>query len=154
VAVFVVFLGPLAGTILGVLLMGAGLVAAAIAIGARWMLAAPAIVAEDAGVGAAIGRSFRLARGAVWGLTGRYLLFLIMVMLLTAVPGAVIAALAQLALAWGSPRLIAAVTGTGTAVLNAVFQPLLPIMLTLLYFDRRVRTEGYDLQQLTEQLEP
>lgn len=154
VVILVLVAGPIFGSILGTIIAVVGIIAGTIAIGVRWLLTGPAVVAEDFNVFAAIGRSFRLSRGAVWSMLGRYLLFVLMVVLMTTVPSIVIGSLVQAALATGSVRLVAAVSGLGSAAINAVFQPLLPIMITLLYFDRRVRTEGYDLQQMAEQLEP
>ena len=42
----------------------------------------------------------------------------------------------------------------GTIVLSVVLAPILPCALTLLYYDLRVRREAFDLQILSEQLEP
>lgn len=146
-------LGPIVGTVLAVLLSLIALAVTAIALGVRWLLAPAVIVAEDAGVGAAIKRSFALSRGAVWSLLGRYLLFTIMVGILTALPGMVISAFVAVAFYMQSVGLIFAATGLLGALISAFVQPLLPIVLTLMYFDRRVRTEGYDLQQMAGQLE-
>jgi hypothetical protein len=35
-------------------------------------------------------------------------------------------------------------------IFNAVFAPLYPIVLLLLYYDQRVRKEGYDIEQMIE----
>ena len=49
-----------------------------------------------------------------------------------------------------SPVTLAALDGTTTLLVNLVFTPLSAIVLTLLYYDQRIRREGYDVERMME----
>ena len=111
-----------------------------------WSLAAQAVVIENEGVFAALGRSRELVRGSWWRVFGIGVVFVLFVV---AVVAAFFAAssLVELLL---SPGPLASAIASG--VISALLSPVLYIGSTLLYIDLRVRNEGYDLQALANDL--
>jgi hypothetical protein len=109
---------------------------------AMFVMVAPVIVIEDLGPIQGLKRSWRLAKRRFWPVLGISLLAGIMAstlsQILTAVPtfGGLF-----LGLRWGW-ILIAA----GNSAVAILVTPLVSIVATLLYFDARIRTEGFDLQ--------
>lgn len=118
----------------------------------RWLFATQALVAEGVGVTAAIRRSFRLTRGSFWAVAGRLFLFgLITYALQAALDLGILMAAGAVALTRST---MAAVAFQGvTSLISALLAPLTWIALTLLYYDLRIRKEGYDLQQAADSLE-
>lgn len=114
----------------------------------------PAVVLEKRGPVDAIGRSRALARGA-WG---RVFGMLLVLMIITSLPAMVVSTVG----AMGLPLESADVTSAGlltfllsqaaATVLSALTLPLMVIGVLVLYYDRRVRLEGLDLEMDTEQL--
>ncbi|HEX9529896.1 MAG TPA: hypothetical protein VF954_02070 [Acidimicrobiales bacterium] len=149
VGVAVAFSGP--GRVIGVLVaVGAFLVSGpvALAVMALSVMVAPAIVAEDLGPIRGIRRSWRLVRRRFWPVLGTALLAGFMASIL----GSVIGAGPQIAafgigLKWGW-----IILGAGSVVVSALTLPIVAITATLLYFDARIRTEGFDLQVLAMNL--
>jgi hypothetical protein len=155
---------PLLGTlivysILFALVVGLGLlllVVPGIILACGLVLATPVIVLE-AGVSAsgAMGRSWSLTQGSRLRMFGLLLVFVLLVYIpviaLTLVatliaPGAFAAGEAS-----GAPMLIfTAVMG----IVQMVIYPLLYCILTVAYYDMRVRKEGFDLEMLASSLQP
>jgi len=114
--------------------------------GLAWMtmfiMVAPAIVTEQLGPWQGLRRSWRLARRRFWGTMGVALLAgliaWIMGQVLNGVPSVIGLAIG---LHWG--WLFLALGGALTAL---VVTPIAAITATLLYFDARIRTEGFDLE--------
>jgi hypothetical protein len=112
--------------------------------GAFWFLArtfavTPAIMIEDKGAFASLSRSAKLSRGRKWHIFGTLMLaFLIFFVVYFA-----IAIVAQM---------------TGSVVISTVLTvaasilayPLFAIVEMLLYYDARVRNEGYDIEMMAE----
>lgn len=113
-----------------------------------YMVTTPVVVLETlASSFDAFGRSWELtkgARGRVFGLL--FVAGLIANVLPAVVLGAVGAMITQL-----SPSVTFAWTVVA-AVLPVVLTPIVPCVLTLAYYDLRVRREGFDLQLLSDQL--
>jgi hypothetical protein len=145
------------GGLLGVALVGGLLVALAtlaLIVPGIWLfvmysVAVPALLLERIGPVQALRRSFRLVRGRWWPTAGAlvvgYLLISILGALVTAVIMVIPAVVAEdntLAGAVG-----AVVGGTVGSVLTT---PYSAAVVTLLYFDLRVRKEGLDLQLIAE----
>ncbi len=122
-------------------------------LGVRWAVGLPALLAERLGPVVAMRRSWNLVSGMWWRTFG--------ILLLTGVAYVVIS-LALFALFGGIAALIPAVSedvrsaiaAAGTALSDALIAPVFPILLTLLYFDLRVRKEGLDLDQLARETSP
>ncbi len=114
-------------------------------IGVRWLLAGPVLFSEGAGPIQALGRSWRLTQGAWWRTFGLLLLVLLMV----SVVGGGLGYIAQLlALLAPNPMVGLVVQFAVQTLLQALTQPIYFIFLALLYIDRRVRSEGAELDQL------
>lgn len=113
-----------------------------------FMVVAPAVVAEDLGPLAGIGRSWRLVARRYWPVLGIGLLSGVIAYMvttaLTFVPGGV-AVLVGLDWGW----IIVAASGIVAAVITT---PIVTIIAVLVYFDLRIRTEGFDLQMIADEL--
>lgn len=127
-------------------------VAAAIVMSIRWSLSNVVVALEEAGPLHALVRSWRLTAGAAWRTLGTTLV----VALVAAVIGGLISELLGLALAdliFGETSQGALIVRTVIgALLSVAFAPLLPLALTVLYFDQRVRREALDVK--VEPLQP
>jgi hypothetical protein len=114
--------------------------------GIAWMtlfvMVAPAIVTEELGPIQGLKRSWNLAARRFWPTMGVALLGGVMASILGNIVGGIpsFAALA-IGLKWGWILLAA-----GNSLTSLLVTPLVSIVATLLYFDARIRTEGFDLQ--------
>ncbi len=129
---------------IGVLVLGVWL-------GVRWSLAVAAMMAEDIGPIRGLGRSWRLVGGMWWRSFG---ILLVIGILQTIITYAFYAFVLLLSAAISTGNLQLAVISVATTLLGALINPILPIGITLLYFDLRVRKEGLDLDQLAQQTSP
>lgn len=135
----------------------AGLLAVAGFVGMCWLLlfiacgymvTTPAVVLEPlSSAFDSFGRSWELTRGAKLRMLGLGLVALLIASLL---PAIVVQAVGAVILQF--------VPGAQTAwtvvssVVSIMLAPIIPCILTLAYYDLRVRREGFDLQLLSEQL--
>jgi len=127
-------------------LLGCG-VGAAFVMG-LWVVVAPAIVVEGLGPIAGMRRSLRLCTARYWPVLGTALLSGVITYMLSSVVGGVPGVLAAIiGYRWGFP--LVAIGNVATAVLVA---PLTAIVATLVYFDLRIRQEGFDLQVMARDL--
>jgi hypothetical protein len=115
------------------------------------VVATPALLIEQLSPPRALRRSRRLVKGRWWATAGVQLVYVIMIAVLG---GAIGGALGAIALSGGTPSVLFATTisflsGTISGIL---LQPFAASVVTVLYYDLRVRREGYDLQLLAEQL--
>lgn len=141
-----------AGVIIA-LLLWLGMIVVFLVAAAFLFAVVPAVVVERLGPVDAIGRSFRLARGAVGRLVG----LILVCGVLAWIPG------------FGAAWVVALATGTGgeaqevpvrafllqqavSVLAWAVSNPFVVGCLVLQYYDRRVRTEAYDLELATAEL--
>jgi len=107
-----------------------------------WVVVAPAIVVEGLGPIQGMRRSLRLCSARYWPVLGIALLSALITQTLGGVIGGVPSALAAvIGYRWGFP--LVALGNVGIAVL---VEPLTAIIATLVYFDLRIRQEGFDLQ--------
>ena len=113
----------------------------------RWVVAIPALLAEDVGPVRALDRSWTLTRNHWWRLFG---ILLLIYLLTTVVSGAlgVFAFPIALAVPFIPAFARGAIILTVETVASAVVQPALYLCVTLLYFDLRIRHEHFDLDQL------
>jgi Membrane domain of glycerophosphoryl diester phosphodiesterase len=113
----------------------------------RWIVAIPALLAEDVGPITALDRSWALTRNNWWRLFG----ILVLIYLLTSVVSGALGVF-SFPVAVVIPFIPAFVRGaivlTVETVASAVVQPALYLCVTLLYFDLRIRQEYFDLDQL------
>lgn len=116
----------------------------------KWSLAVPAWFVERHRLGAALGRSWELTRDNWWRLFGILALFYVLQFAISLALSSFAALAAVVPSDWA---------GTAIAVqlllrlgLSAVVAPLYPLVLTLLYFDLRVRHENLDLEMLAREV--
>ena len=111
----------------------------------------PAVFTEEAPIGTAIERSWRLTDGAFW----RVLAIIVLAWLLARVLETALAAVFVLA-AGTFPDLPLQVRAflivAVSALMVQVVEPLFTVAVTLIYFDLRVRREGFDLEMMAYQL--
>jgi hypothetical protein len=115
-----------------------------------WSVAAPALLIERTGPVRSLGRSRRLVKGR-WRSTAAVLIVAaVMVALLS---GAFEALLVAIALTSNPSALLAVVVVTlASGISTVVVEPFRAAVTTVLYYDLRIRHEGYDLELLAEQL--
>jgi hypothetical protein len=116
----------------------------------RWVVAVPALLAEDVGPIRALDRSWTLTRDHWWRLFG----ILVLIYLLTSIVSGALGVFSfpvAVALPFIPPFVRGAIILTVETVASAAVQPALYLCLTLLYFDLRIRHEHFDLDQLARQ---
>ena len=154
-------LGRVIGISLGVgLCVGIGfifLIIPGVYLALIWSLAIPVTVLEGGGFGESTSRSKTLTSGSL----GRIFVVLLLVGILTFVVtfiiefplGIVTAVLGQSYLS-GTTALAHSMQAIGTFLSTSLVSPLATIALTLIYYDQRVRKEGFDLQLMMAALQP
>lgn len=128
----------------------------AIFLGIRWSLSTAAIVLEGTGARAGISRSTELVKGSGWRVLGVFILAGIGEYLIALIPSALIGGVLGVIMVVGGPNaslmyMVSLVIGTFFGVLAA---PILPIVSILLYYDLRIRKEGFDMQMLAASQAP
>jgi hypothetical protein len=115
----------------------------------KWSVTFAAIVSERAGPFSAIGRSWELTRGHWWRTFGTLLvlglLSLVLYLAIVAGLGGAIATNGDM-----SEVTYAVLTLVLTIVLFAILYPLIAAIISVMYYDLRVRNEGFDLQLLAQ----
>jgi hypothetical protein len=122
-------------------------------VAVRLIISVPALLVERIGPVQAIRRSWELVRGSWWRSFGILVVTLILELVLYLIFLAFFQALTAIIPGVGDD-LRSALSAIGTTLVSALIGPLVAIVVTLLYFDLRVRTEGYDLDQLAQQTGP
>jgi hypothetical protein len=114
-----------------------------------WSVAAPVVLLEEHRGRRALKRSRELVRGRFWSTVG--------VLVLVAILGGIVQAiflgvLTGLVSVTGNEVARAIAEAVGQTVSSALTTPLSAAVLTVLYFDLRVRKEGFDLELLARRL--
>jgi hypothetical protein len=113
----------------------------------RWIVAIPVLLAEDVGPVRALDRSWTLTTGSWWRVFG---ILVVVYLLQNTLAGAL--GILAFPLGIAIPFIPAFVRGaiilTISACAAALVLPVLYLCLVLLYFDLRIRREGFDLDQL------
>jgi len=124
-------------------------------VGSIWLLVAlyfaePALLFEDTRGVSALKRSYRLVRGRWWPTAGA----LFVAFLLVGVVQAAVGLLLGVGLAFSNPSTLVAAAATTLVTIAAytVAAPVQAAIAAILYFDLRVRKEGFDLQLLAERI--
>jgi hypothetical protein len=133
--------------------VGLGLSAVALLIpfiwlGVSWSIAFPVLIAEGERGTGALRRSFRLVRGRWWPTFGALALGFMFQFFVGLVFGIPLSLLAQ---RWDSGSVAAIAVRTVVSVTSSVITtPFMAAVLVLIYFDLRVRKEGFDLDLLSQ----
>jgi len=139
--------------ITGVLLVIAfiALVIPGIWLYAAWSVAVPTLLIEGTQGASALSRSFRLVRGRWWPVAAVLLVASVMISVLA---GAIEAVLVGISLTGDTSSVVLAVAVVSlAATISAILtRPFHAAVTTVLYYDLRVRHEGYDVALLAEQL--
>jgi hypothetical protein len=114
-----------------------------------WSVAAPVLLLEDRKGWDALKRSRQLVKGRFWPTVG----VLALVAILTGIVQAIfLGVLTGLVSVTGNEVAGALADAVGQTVSSALTTPLSAAVLTVLYFDLRVRKEGFDLELLARRL--
>lgn len=141
-------------TLLAILLPGLALIAFIIPgiwLWISWVVSGPAVLSEDVRGFKALGRSFRLVRGRWWPTFGTIALAYLLTTLITAVVGALFVGVLLTDLDESGFAVIL-ITQIITALATVFTTPLLAAVTVVIYYDLRVRKEGFDLALLAERV--
>jgi hypothetical protein len=116
----------------------------------KWSLVVPAWFVERRRLGAALGRSWALLEDNWWRLFGILLLFYVLQFAISFALSSFSVVTAAVPSDWtGAAAAVQVIFQLG---FSAVLAPLYPLVLTLLYFDLRVRHEHLDLEMLAREV--
>ena len=113
---------------------------------ARLFATTNAVVFENSGASESLSRSFALSKGSAWRIFGVILLAYVVLVVAQIAIGLTVQMVINIALR--SP----VVAGMVSNVIGALLYPFISIALMVLYFDQRIRKEGYDLDVLSDGL--
>lgn len=114
-----------------------------------WSVAAPVLLLEDVRGWKAMKRSRELIRGRFWPTISVVLLMLVLTTIVQAVLVAILAGVVSVS---GSDVALAVADAVGQTASGVLTTPLSAAVLTVLYFDLRVRKEGFDLELLSRRM--
>jgi hypothetical protein len=117
-----------------------------------WVVVMPVMFVENAGLGAAMGRSWRLVHGSWW----RTFLILFLLVIIFSIVRAALGAF--FALGFGLLQIVVSsvvvvwISAAVGVIIDSLVNPVLQIAIVLIYFDLRVRREALDLFQLAQRV--
>lgn len=138
-------------TTVGLILAFVALIVPGIWLYGAWSVAVPCLLIDRLGIFRALGRSRRLVKGRWWPTAGVILVSTLMVSLIGGAVGAVLVAVAGVSSS-SSVVFTALTTALAGVVGGVITEPFRAAAVTVLYYDLRVRREGYDLYVLADQL--
>jgi hypothetical protein len=119
-----------------------------------WCVVVPVMFVENVGLGAAMGRSWRLVEGRWWR-TFLILFLMFIVFYVVSLALRAFLALGQALLQIVVSQLVVLwISGVTAAIVDSLVFPVLQIAIVLIYFDLRVRKEGLDLFQQAQRISP
>jgi hypothetical protein len=140
------------------IVLGVGLIAAflaliipAIWLSVAWSVAIPVMLVEGQGGVGALKRSFRLVQDRWWATFGRLAVAYILVMVVTAIATFAVL-LPAVALVDDTSFGALVLEHLGNFLVSLVTTPFIAAVTTLIYFDLRIRKEGFDLALLAERM--
>jgi membrane-anchored glycerophosphoryl diester phosphodiesterase (GDPDase) len=122
-------------------------------LSARWIVAAPSLLAEGVGPIDALRRSWQLTKKQVWRAVGYLILLYLITFVVISLPVGLLQQVLILALPTSGLGLATAVSTAISSIFTVVWTPFYTSAVVLLYYDLRVRAEGYDLDLRVQQLE-
>lgn len=115
-----------------------------------WAVVMPVMFVENVGLGAAMGRSWRLIEGRWWR-TFLIIFLLFVVREVVSIALGAFLSLAQALLQILFPSVVILwFTAASSVIIESLVNPVIQIAIVLIYFDLRVRKEGLDLFQLAQ----
>ena len=115
-----------------------------------WAVVMPVMFVENVGLGAAMGRSWRLVEGRWWR-TFLIIFLLFVVYEVVRIALGAFLALGQALLQLLFPSVVILwLSAASTVIIDSLVNPVIQIAIVLIYFDLRVRKEGLDLFQLAQ----
>ena len=114
-----------------------------------WTVAAPVLLLEDARGWKAMKRSRELVKGRFWSTFAVVLLVAILTGIVQAVFVGILAGVVSVS---GNEVAVAIADAIGQTASGVLTTPLSAAVLTVLYFDLRVRKEGFDLELLSRRM--
>ncbi|HEY4838264.1 MAG TPA: hypothetical protein VIH72_06645 [Candidatus Acidoferrales bacterium] len=115
----------------------------------------PVIIAEDSGGAESLGRSWELTKGYRWKI---FVAGLVTIAVSTAISFGIripILVIGSMSMADGNmPVWFVIINALASVIGSVIPAPLLAIASCLIYYDARVRKEGFDLQRMLDQLPP
>ncbi len=148
ITVLLVQIAPALGGLFAVVASIAAVVAMVIAF-IRFAFVPQVLVLERTRVFQAFRRSWTLVYGSSWRVLG----YLLLLSLIVAITGGILSAVAGVALASIGGREGAALAGAIGAIAGILTEPIRAGGLTLLYYDLRIRKEGFDLERMVSTME-
>ncbi|MCP4415647.1 MAG: hypothetical protein GY805_03430 [Chloroflexi bacterium] len=144
IPLMVVFIIPCIGQIVGVI----GIFALAIVGNVIVSLIPPVVVLENSGARDAVKRAWELGRKRFWWIFGYLFLLGLLFSLVVQGPVFLITFLFETVLGNTSLLIQNIISQSATLALTAFFLPIRLAAITLMYFDLRIRFEGFDLMVL------
>ena len=145
-------LGAVVGDVTGVLVVVVSVILLLVAtalVFIRLAMAPPVLIVENVGGTGALRRSWRLTKGSFWRLLGT----IILSGLIASVASLIITIPSEaVALLLGESGWI--VSALGTALATVLITPFSVLIVVLLYFDLRIRKEGFDIEVMAQELAP
>lgn len=143
---WVSFLGAILTALLFLLLVVPG-----IYVTVAWTVAVPVLLFEGVRGAGALGRSRRLVKGRWWPVAGALLLGLLVAAVVSIVIGAVLGGV--LALGAGQSQAAGTIVGGIVNIVGSIIAtPFQAALVSIIYFDLRVRKEGLDVALLTQRM--
>lgn len=118
----------------------------------RILFTSQAIIAESKGPLEALSRSWNLTKGFWWRTLGYLLVIVIINAIITFVPTVLASGLAAVFVE--DVIVLQLINGAVSAIGSVLVTPFTLIAVTLMYFDLRIRKEGFDLEQQVRSLVP
>lgn len=115
-----------------------------------WSVTPAVVVAEQKGPLAALGRSWNLVKGRLWPVLGALVLAYLLYFVASQILGLAASTFALADAASGTVSFLPNVVAS--AVVSVLAAPFLAAVVTIIYFDLRVRKEGYDLELMARDL--
>jgi hypothetical protein len=129
------------------------LVVPGVILALRYALAMPVAVLENKGIGESIERSRDLTRGSLRRIFVIYFLLVVLMVIVSAIARVALLALGVGSAAVALPFWAQAMNLSASYVVNVLTAPVFTISIALVYYDQRVRKEGFDLEHMLAQLD-
>jgi hypothetical protein len=117
----------------------------------RWCAAIPVLMVEGAKGSKALGRSFQLVEGRSWATFGALIVAIIFIFLIEFLVSLASEGLSTLAKE--QTELFVVVFSIMNGIGTLITAPFFAAVVTVIYYDLRVRKEAYDVELMTQQLE-